>query len=300
MGVIGTFCQACGLPTQHDHYVPSASGPGLKIYRGSEPDGGHRWESTERPFVFGPTHEWLKAAVVVRNEGVQHGTVEDGVLTVTDGESVFVGEGADDGLTFHAACWELSGRRARRTEGTFRWSFVHAYQQQLFEVRALQDEGLGWMLEDPSQSTQSRSWREALFRDAWEHEGPPQPWVGNARYDSQRVRTSVSRWRPKLVDRLALDARWQLAVRLELTSAERADAVGQLLPWELAWHQALEGQDERLLVASEVTPGAAVLQVLSTSGSLDVGAVKTPEWATLTVREVPRAQWPARLAPSAG
>ena len=166
MGVHGTFCQLCGLPTQHDHYVPTASGM-LKIYRGSSENGGHRWEADERPFPFGPEHAWLKDAVVLPwdEERVIRGPIEDG--SIDDGE-VFVGDGGEDGLALHHACWELQGSptstgpavRANQTHG---WALVEAYQEQLFDVQSLADDGKAWMLADPRTDVRSRARVEAIL-----------------------------------------------------------------------------------------------------------------------------------------
>lgn len=166
MGVHGTFCQLCGMPTQHDHYVPTASGM-LKIYRGSAgPGGGHEWEAGEKPFQFGPQHAWLKDAVVLPwdEERVIRGAIEDGEL-----EGVFVFDGGDDGLAFHHACWELEGspastKPAFRSNGTHAWALVEAYQEQLFDLFMLTADGKGWMLEEPKPGTRSRERIDAMLK----------------------------------------------------------------------------------------------------------------------------------------
>src|SRR5882672_12459852 len=133
LGVHGTFCQLCGLPTQHDHYVPTASGM-LKIYRGSAESGGQTWEADEHPFPFGPQQAWLKEAVVLpwEDDRILRGPIEDGAIEDPDGESVLVFEGGEDGLAFHQVCWELQGSPAS-TEAALRanhshgWALVEAY-----------------------------------------------------------------------------------------------------------------------------------------------------------------------------
>lgn len=165
MGVLATFCQLCALPTQHDHYVPTAGGM-LKIYRGLEPGGGHTWEAGERPFVFGPQHAWLKDAVALSLLGEAkrfRGPVEDGGLAdTTTGENVFVANGDEEALVFHARCWELMGEPrsagdAPRGPGTFEWSLLSVYQEQLFEFAELAQDGRGWMLADPATDERSRA-----------------------------------------------------------------------------------------------------------------------------------------------
>ncbi|MBV8880945.1 MAG: hypothetical protein JO332_13325, partial [Planctomycetaceae bacterium] len=162
MGVHGTYCQLCGLPTQHDHYVPTATGM-LKIYRGAREDGGHRWEADERPFPFRAEHAWLKDAVVLPWDAdrVLRGPIEDGAID-DDGDSILVWEGGEDGLAFHHTCWELQGSpgstgaavRANQSHG---WALVEAYQEQLFEFSELAGDGKAWMLADPATDARSRA-----------------------------------------------------------------------------------------------------------------------------------------------
>ena len=169
MGVLGTFCQLCGLPTQHDHYVSDAGGQGFKIYRGSAPDGGHIWGPEERPFLFGPEHAWLKDAIVLPwgKEHVLRGPIEDGAID-DKGDRVFVAEGSDDGLAFHHACWVLQGsppqaNTAARSEGVHGWALLTAYHQQLFDFAGLKADGKAWMLADPTTDERSRARIEALL-----------------------------------------------------------------------------------------------------------------------------------------
>ncbi|HZE97450.1 MAG TPA: hypothetical protein VE981_10525 [Planctomycetota bacterium] len=170
MGVHGTFCQLCGLPAQHDHYVPTRSGM-LKIYRGSGAGGGHRWEADERPFPFGPEHEWLKDAVVLPwdEEMVLRGPIEDGSIETGDGDSLLVFEGAEDGLAFHHFCWEVQGSPgstgpAVSAAEVHLWSLVDAYQEQLFEFQELKADGKEWMLSDPAADARSRARIEAMLQ----------------------------------------------------------------------------------------------------------------------------------------
>ncbi|MBL8938574.1 MAG: DUF695 domain-containing protein [Archangium sp.] len=185
MGVHGAVCQLCGLPTQHDHYVPTASGM-LKIYRGSAEHGGHTWEADERPFVFGPSHAWLSDAIGLSREPecrLFRGTVEDGGLQDTaSGENLFVWDGDDEALVYHHRCWELMGSPttldgALRGHGTPEWSLVALYHEQLFEFWELADDGKAWMLEDPSTNERSKARLTSLIdrlRSIGPHERDPE------------------------------------------------------------------------------------------------------------------------------
>lgn len=165
MGVHGTFCQLCGMPTQHDHYVPSHGM--LKIYRGAAgPGGGHTWEADEKPFAFGPQHAWLEDAVVLpwHEPRVLRGRIEDGSL-----EGVMVFDGGEDGLALHHACWRIEGSPAStepafRANGTHAWALVESYHEQLFDFASLAADGKGWMLEEPLPGSRSRARIEAMLQ----------------------------------------------------------------------------------------------------------------------------------------
>jgi hypothetical protein len=148
MGVIGTSCQLCNLPLNHDHYVPSASLGMLKIYRSSSPGGGHDWEPGERVVPFTAEHAWLCDAVAVLHDGrVVAGRVEDGALEA-DGESHFVDD-ADEGYAYHRWCHELLGGEVATSIATHAWAQVQTYAGQLFEYQDLIAHGKAWMLVDP-------------------------------------------------------------------------------------------------------------------------------------------------------
>jgi hypothetical protein len=154
MGVMATYCQLCGLPTNHDHYVPVAGGRFL-IYRGSEQGGGHDWSrAPTQPFAFGPEHAWLAEATWVQRGGqVALGTTEDGIFAARD-QSVreFVGDGADDGLVFHAVCYERLSAAAvapTRAAGLLPIARIQVYQEQLFELLAFAKDGRQGLLRDP-------------------------------------------------------------------------------------------------------------------------------------------------------
>lgn len=167
MGVMGTYCRLCGLPTQHDHYVLTPGTAVMKIYRQSSPGGGHDFSPEDDRFVFGPEHEWLKATVAVPREAIEgpvlHGSVSDGELVQEDGSAgAFVAEGNEDRYAFHRTCWEALGRPADLSQvtpsaGTFDWALVEPFQQQLFELQVLRDQGKAHMLADPAHEPRTRA-----------------------------------------------------------------------------------------------------------------------------------------------
>lgn len=218
MGVIGTFCQSCGMPVQHDHYVPTRSGM-LKIYRGSSPDGGHRWESDERPFPFGPEHAWLKDAVVLPwdSDKVLRGAVEDGVIDV-DNDSCMVWDGGDEGLAFHHRCWELQGspgstEPAVSANETHLWALVDGYHEQLFEFAELEADGKAWMLNDPASDARNRDRILAMVNAGRkEYKDPPtsvegiltvdRDWSTIAVRDEKHDRKSIVRARMYTIEKI--------------------------------------------------------------------------------------------------
>src|SRR4051812_1988922 len=106
MGVFSTYCQICGLPVQHDHYV-AADGI-FYIWRG---DGDY---GSEPAFAFGPEHAWLRDAVGLRLDDTDpdviiEGLVHDGVFA-DYGSDGFVMDGVDDRAALHRACWVLAGQ----------------------------------------------------------------------------------------------------------------------------------------------------------------------------------------------
>lgn len=157
MGVFATFCQLCGLPVQHNCYVPH-EGMYL-IYRGP----GSVAPGDPLPgFSFGPEHEWLRQALGLRFDPseepqVLRGEVQDGHLApphASGEESCFVGEGDDERAALHERCWELAGRPeyaalAGATELPA-WKELLEYQQQLFEFEEFAAAGLAWALVDPA------------------------------------------------------------------------------------------------------------------------------------------------------
>jgi hypothetical protein len=155
MGVVGTWCQVCGIPVQHDHYVELEGM--LGIYR--EP-------GRLAPAVpFGPEHAWLLRAVALRLQAADDagaaavlGVIHDGVIAPHDGSRCsdrFVWDGRDERAALHEACWELAGRPgdASALDGLRPDDRLAPYQEQLFEFAALIADGHGFMLVDPRADT---------------------------------------------------------------------------------------------------------------------------------------------------
>jgi hypothetical protein len=193
MSVVGSNCCLCALPLQHDHYVVSPGDVGnfLKIYRGCEPNGGHEWQRGERPFPFGPEHEWLASAVALARfddePALLMGTVTDGRLTDAEGvNSASVHSGCYDYAAFHQVCWQMMGspraacdawysvvdeeRRSSRGIGTYEWALLASYHEQLFDIFSMERDGRAWLLTDPRGSSaaaaHSRARIEAALRTA--------------------------------------------------------------------------------------------------------------------------------------
>jgi hypothetical protein len=162
MGVVGTFCQICGVATQHDHYVPMDGMFG--IYRGGS---GH--EVCAPLVAFGPEHAWLKEAVGLRLRADQEppileGEIHDGRFEDSDEDDARVWDGIDERAALHKACWELA-ERPEVWKGARGDETLTSYQQQLFEFGKLVEDGLGWMLADPrSTSPEGRRNAERIRR----------------------------------------------------------------------------------------------------------------------------------------
>jgi hypothetical protein len=166
MGVTATYCQLCGLPVQHDHYVPLEGGM-LGIFRGGESD-------QFTPVVaFGPDHEWLRDAVGLRLDAEQEpplisGAVHDGEFD-DRGPDGFVWDGLDQRAALHRLCFVAAGKPDRWPMNTkiVPPLNLEPYQQQLFDFAALVKDGLGWALVDPRRPTdEGRRSRERVDRAA--------------------------------------------------------------------------------------------------------------------------------------
>lgn len=155
MGVFGTFCQICAMPTQHNCYVPMEGGM-LFIYRGEARPGG---EYPMPAFPFGPEHNWLKDAVALRlhpaeDPAVIEGSVDDGFLTSAENEwDADVEDGVGERAALHMACWQLSGQSEwedlQHCRENQEWTQLQKYHGQLFEFDLLVEDGLAWMTSDP-------------------------------------------------------------------------------------------------------------------------------------------------------
>ena len=165
MGVLSTYCQICGLPVQHDHYVARDDESYLRIWRGDGDDG------FEPAVVFGPEHAWLRQAIGLRLDEIDpdviiEGYVHDGVFEGS-GSDDFVMDGIDDRVALHRVCWEMAG-------GSDTWAPLsdleppaaeRRYRQQLFDFVRFVADGHGWMLVDPEdESPQGRRSRERITR----------------------------------------------------------------------------------------------------------------------------------------
>lgn len=311
MGVHATYCQLCGLPAQHDHYVPEAGGGMLKIYRGESPGGGHTWADGETPFPFAAEHAWLRDAVAlcVRPERVLRGTLTDGVLTQAGGAREYVGDGADDALVFHHACWARVGRpqawgEARTARGTHGFAQVEPYHGQLFEFAELASDGKAWMLEDPATSPRSAGRLDALGAAArgGRRERPAtveallredSDWRAVTARDAAHVRQAIVRYRARAsevdhagyadavwVDKAFAPAPGTLAeleqLEQELKAAAEADAQAALVSVILAAdaaHYLFYARDgEATLARFEALPR---LDVVAESG---IGTQADPGW----------------------
>ncbi len=146
MGVHASYCLVCGLPIQHDHYVPTERANFFAIYRSDNKPEGH--------FPFTLSHAWLLRGVAVNpGDGPHFGSCEDGAL-IADGEEYYVGDGYEDYLAMHKYCWEAAGQprdynEIYRCKSTYEATFLKKYQEQLFDFFQCVADGQGWLLEDP-------------------------------------------------------------------------------------------------------------------------------------------------------
>jgi hypothetical protein len=215
MGVMATFCQLCGLPAQHDHYVRAAREklplPAmLKIYRNPS---SHSWAPGERPFEFEAHHAWLADAVaLMKDDGrVLRGRMQDGAIILAEGgKEEWVGDGHDDGTVYHHVCWEKLGspgpdRAQPSTYGSYELSFIEPYQRQLFDFHELCDDGRGWMLEDPRTSERTAAYLDTMVdvakaREVGNSSKRGGLWGGGCVRGKQGARRSIGRTRRYVSD----------------------------------------------------------------------------------------------------
>jgi hypothetical protein len=149
MRVMGTTCQICGMPVQHDHYVPANGMSG--IYRGASGE-------FQPLFHFGREHDWLRKAVALRladdeKPQILEGEVHDGALESRNQTTVVLG-GIDERAALHRICWELAGKREwKNLKNVHPAEDLKPYMHQLFDFTALQSDQKGWMLVDPTLDT---------------------------------------------------------------------------------------------------------------------------------------------------
>lgn len=215
MGVMGSYCQLCRLPLQHDHYVPDPDGGGgLAIYRGRDPKGAPAMRLTR-------DHEWLADAVALPWVAGRPlaGAVEDGVLVdATSGTKLLVMAGDEDGLALHRRCWEMLGSPAAAGDaaplvgrGTHGAAQIEPYLGQLFELADFVAHGAAWMLDDPRAAPKSRERIDAIRAQARANRLPvPRParvadviaadrdWDGMMLRDGDGAATHIVRYRTSL------------------------------------------------------------------------------------------------------
>ncbi len=160
MATIGTYCQICALPLQHDHYVPTEASGFFGVYS----SGDTKNNEFEPLFQFGSSHSWLLAAVALPGEGnpkePAKGRVDSGGIEGADGEVYFVGDGLDEYAAVHEKCWELSGRPSsfdsiKHLRYMHGWAALKKYHGQLFELKMFLEDEKAWMLEEPQSGNAS-------------------------------------------------------------------------------------------------------------------------------------------------
>ena len=171
MGVMTTWCQLCGLPCEHTHYVPTDEGMLFTISYGSENPRSSGEE--DGPFAFDASHRWLRQVVGLRQFGdgpkVIHGIVEEGFLHYDGNKLAEVFQDGEEYLPLHRMCWELSGKPVEAAwfapaRSLHERVILEIYQRQLFDFHQFAKRGHAWMLADPGHSDRSRSRIEALVK----------------------------------------------------------------------------------------------------------------------------------------
>jgi len=316
VGVMATFCQLCGIATQHDHYVHAAAGTPfgrtMKVYR--EP-GPHVWARGERPFPFEEKHAWLRDAVVVRHEdgSVHRGHVVDGVMSPSSGGSptwIGAGDGTDGATAWHALCWERLGAPrptaplAFSTQGSYEWAFMEAYQGQLFDFHELCVDDRGFLLDDPRSSARASAHLDRMVQVAREQDlrrasDQGGSWRGGVMRAANGARLQVGRVRLPVRDRHAFPHAVWFDVKFEATSSlhPELEAFERRL-------KALVERDERALFVSALMSvsralftwyarvGDGSLQEVEALGAPPVGSIiargtrPDSEWELLTRRKV--------------
>eukprot|EP00747_Dinoflagellata_sp_TGD_P194740 gnl/TRDRNA2_/TRDRNA2_62512_c0_seq1.p1 gnl/TRDRNA2_/TRDRNA2_62512_c0~~gnl/TRDRNA2_/TRDRNA2_62512_c0_seq1.p1 ORF type:complete len:307 (-),score=51.06 gnl/TRDRNA2_/TRDRNA2_62512_c0_seq1:266-1186(-) len=172
MGVFGTFCQICGMPLQHNCFIPDPSDAGADeqcrrylIYRGSQGGG-----TVSAPaFISMTLHAWLLDVVALRHHEAEepqvyrcrHG-VQDGDIKLEDGRTIDLELGDGDRFGIHERCWQLAGYAERADLAFIKcsvgWRQLESrFHAQLFDFERLLAEGSAWMLADPGLDTEEAS-----------------------------------------------------------------------------------------------------------------------------------------------
>lgn len=255
MGVMGTVCQICGMPVQHDHYVGEVESGLIGIYRG------HGTSTYPPVFPFAREHEWLQQAVAVPGEDgetLARGFVEDGSLTDAAGDTYFVLDGYDEHGAFHEACWRLAGlpttyEELRPVTYLHELTYLKRYQGQLFDFQGLQADGKDWMLLDPDlpAGQRNRARIEALLR-----KGMGAMPEGNAETAAELRASELwayeptgnGHWRYRLnFDRSIMTSAFPIKLWVKLPVAEG--------PQLELWESEFLGAEDVILLATESTEG---------------------------------------------
>ena len=130
----------------------------LFIYRGDPAE--LQWrDAPALEFNFAAEHAWLKDALGLRLRVSQlpqmiAGEVHDGILGSGNAGEGWVMEGVDSRAAVHRACWELAEHEEysaiAHIASSPEWQALKQYHQQLFNFRGLAEDGLAWMLADPT------------------------------------------------------------------------------------------------------------------------------------------------------
>jgi hypothetical protein len=155
VGVMGTFCQVCGMPTNYDHYSNESDTGMIEIKRNEDLD--------DSDIAFGPEHSWLESCVVLPvypylNGKILRGKIEDGRLIAENDDSIFVSEGKDEGFALHEKCWALAGspknyEALSHISESVEFRDLTQYHDQFFDFNKLIDDGKSWMLSDPDSTS---------------------------------------------------------------------------------------------------------------------------------------------------
>lgn len=204
MGVMGTYCQLCGMPVQHDHYVKTERENYYAIYRQTNHPAGH--------FPLGPEHAWLLEAMAIGDGQAHQGLCEDGYIRTAQGNRCEVMDGYEEYSALHKACWEILGKPTD-TGAVYFFGQRHdqlyrrQYHRQLFDFEKLVVDQRGWMLVDPN-SEAGQANRERILAIAQAAEPMRGP-------KSVSDLWSSDRWNEKYIEKKRARYRIQLPKQLD-------------------------------------------------------------------------------------